>query len=93
MLNERETILLPEKLATREQALRLTTLVSSLQPVLDARNVVAASPSFSDELVRILLVERPMVHLRILSAPSALATRLEKAAGIRKVRERLLLDS
>jgi len=53
---------------------------------------VSAPPSFLDELVRVVLVERQAARLDFVDVPARLSVRLEDSARRREVSDRISID-
>jgi hypothetical protein len=86
----------PEHAGTRDQATDLLSVLpkdlEGEQVVLDASPLVVGSPSFLDEVVKQLLVERKAESLQIVGGSERARTHLRRAAENRNVRERLQVD-
>ena len=83
----------PERSGSREQARTLLddlpeSLVDALVEI-DCANVFVATPSFMDEVVKILLVERNAAVLRLTAAPERTTQHAIRAATNRGVATRL----
>lgn len=57
--------------------------------LIDCRSIAVATPSFSDEVLKQILIERGARHLTIVHAPRRFAELLERAAVRLQVDERL----
>ena len=85
-------VVLPALLGTRLQAREALGDVPRAGIVLDASLVRAASPSFADEVVRLGLQEQTNAEITVLSTPPFMAERLRRAAILRGVSDRLVLE-
>jgi hypothetical protein len=89
-----ETIETPRRVGSREQARSLfSTLpvdLSDSEIHIDCSQVEASAPSFVDEMVKILLVEREAAQVRLLRPPRRTREYAERSARNRGVDARLL---
>jgi hypothetical protein len=89
-----ETIATPRRVGSREQARSLfSTLpvdLSESEIHVDCSQVEASAPSFVDEMVKILLVERDAAQVRLLSAPPRTREYAERSARNRGVDARFI---
>ena len=86
-------VMVPPRSGSREQARELVRdLPEDLRDsevVVDCGGVFVATPSFIDEVVKIVLVEREATLLRLLNAPERTASYALRAADARDVAQRL----
>ena len=89
-----ETIATPSRVGSREQArslfATLPTDLSESEIHIDCSQVEASAPSFLDEMVKILLVEREAAQVRLLGAPPRTREYAERSARNRGVDARFL---
>lgn len=67
--------------------------LSESDVVLDGHRTLAATPSFADEIVKILLVERHARSLTVRVAGREFTQWLENAANVHQVKDRLITSS
>jgi hypothetical protein len=91
------TVTAPQRSGSREQAQRLAAELGRELAGLDVELVFdhneVATPSFLDELVRQVLVDRQAESLRVVNASVRARKYLERAAMARDVSRRLSFDS
>jgi hypothetical protein len=84
-----ETIETPPRVGSREQARSLLATLpidlSESEVQIDCSRVEASAPSFLDEMVKILLVEREAAQVRLLRAPQRTREYAERSARNRGV--------
>jgi hypothetical protein len=89
-----ETIATPRRVGSREQARSLFSALpvdlSESEIHIDCSLVEASAPSFVDEMVKILLVEREAAQVRLLSAPQRTREYAERSARNRGVDARFV---
>jgi hypothetical protein len=90
------TLTVPKLVSSRDQARELTeSLPADLAGavvVVDCAALQASTPSFVDELVKVVLVERNAKLLRLVSAREPIAELARRAAAVRQVADRLRID-
>ena len=90
-----ETIEAPSRVGSREEARALLESLprdlSSSEVLVDCSQIQASAPSFVDELVKILLVERNAARLHLSKAPARTQHYAERSARNRGVASRLLI--
>src|SRR6266487_1702914 len=90
------TLTAPKLVSSRDQARELTeSLPADLTGavvVVDCAALQASTPSFVDELVKVVLVERNAKLLRLVSAREPTAELARRAAAVRQVADRLRID-
>jgi hypothetical protein len=87
------TLTAPELVSSRDQARELTAdlpaELSDVAVMLDCSALQASTPSFVDELVKAVLVERAAARLVLQSAPERTVELARRAAANHGVSERL----
>lgn len=87
----------PVKSRSREQAQEITSVLSAslanVDVLLDCRGTAIATPSFSDEVLKQILVERGALRLTVVNAPGRFAELLQRAAVRLGIDDRLHLTS
>jgi hypothetical protein len=87
------TLTAPELVSSRDQARKLTADLpadlSGVAVVVDCSALQASTPSFVDELIKAILVERVAAQLVLQSAPGRTVELARRAAGNHGVAERL----
>jgi len=90
------TLTAPKLVSSRDQARELTEdLPADLTGavlVVDCAALQASTPSFVDELVKVVLVERNAKLLRLVNARAGTAELARRAATVRQVADRLQVD-
>lgn len=76
----------------REFTAELADDLNSGTVVVDCADIEASAPSFVDELVKIILVERGAKELRMVNVPSRTAAYANRSAQRRNVSDRLHLE-
>lgn len=92
-----QTIETPSRAGSRDQARAwleaLPQDLSSSDVLVDCSHVLASAPSFVDELVKIILVERKAARLLLSQAPDRTREYAERSAKNRDVDSRLIAVS
>jgi hypothetical protein len=87
------TVHAPVKSRSREQAQEIASVLpsrlSEADVLLDCQDTAIATPSFTDEILKQILVDRDAHSLEVVNAPDRLAELLERAAVRLGVGERL----
>jgi hypothetical protein len=87
------TVEAPEHAGSREQARKLLSKLpqrlSGISVVLDCKNLAVSTPSFLDEIVRQVLVERSADQLNVIDADERARDHVVRSADNRKVRAKL----
>lgn len=85
----------PEHAGARDQAREMVTSLgpnlSGSDVVLDCAQLLVGTPSFLDEIVKQVLVERGADSLRVQGAADRVQQLLERSAVNRAIRDRLVL--
>lgn len=90
------SISVPHLVTSRRQAQEMLAGIPDdlhdCEVILDCSGVQASPPSFVDEVVKIVLVDRKALRLRLRSVPERAATYAEQAAQRRGVVDRLEVE-
>src|SRR3990172_2616941 len=83
----------PAKSRSREQAIQVTAVLPPrvADVMLDCRGTAIATPSFADEVLKAILIERAATSLTVRNAPERFAALLTRAAARLGVAERLTI--
>lgn len=90
------TVHAPVKSRSREQAQELASVLPSrltdADVLLDCRGTAIATPSFTDEILKQILIERDAHSLEVTNAPNRFAELLLRAAARLGIDDRLRVD-